>query len=240
MTFEDAAAVPDGAYRGCWQCGRGMSGKASVSSCTARPGHRGTACVQLARYYGAHVTAVCNTKNVDLMRSLGADEVIDYTREDFAPKGQAYDVFIDAVGKRRSFLRNRRFLEPGGVVRADRRAAGHRLGAAGVEFGKRRMRFDYSRPRRMTCCSSSSSSRRGTTGRSSTRLPLGPAVDAHAMSTPGRKPETSFSWLPRERTRRHEAVVHDRYGPPEVLSIREVEDPLRSRTKSARGSTPRP
>ena len=103
---------------------------------------------QLARYYGAHVTAVCNTKNVDLMRSLGADEVIDYTREDFAPKGQAYDVFIDAVGKRRSFLRNRRFLEPGGVFVPTDGLQNIALAPLASRFGKRRMRFDYSRPKK--------------------------------------------------------------------------------------------
>src|SRR4029077_7215732 len=70
--------------------------------------------VQWARHFDAHVTAVCNTKNLDLVRSLGADEVVDYTREDFTKNGQTYDVIFDAVGKH-SFRRCRRSLKPAGI-----------------------------------------------------------------------------------------------------------------------------
>jgi NADPH:quinone reductase-like Zn-dependent oxidoreductase len=70
--------------------------------------------VQLARHFGAHVTAVCNTNNVELVRSLGADEVIDYTREDFTRNGKTYDVIFDSVGKH-SFRRSRRSLNPHGT-----------------------------------------------------------------------------------------------------------------------------
>ena len=76
-------------------------------------GSVGTAAVQLAKHFGAHVTAVCNTPNVDLVRSLGADEVIDYLHEDFTRNGQTYDVVFDAVGKH-SYRRCRRSLEPDG------------------------------------------------------------------------------------------------------------------------------
>ena len=73
----------------------------------------GTAAVQLAKHFGAHVTAVCNTKNVELVRSLGADVVVDYLQKDFTKNGETYDVVIDAVGKH-SFRRCRRSLTPGG------------------------------------------------------------------------------------------------------------------------------
>ena len=75
----------------------------------------GTAAVQLAKALRVpHVTAVCNTKNVELVRSLGADEVIDYLHEDFTGNGMTYDVIFDAVGKH-SFRRCRRSLKPGGI-----------------------------------------------------------------------------------------------------------------------------
>ena len=67
-------------------------------------GSIGTAAVQLAKYFGAHVTAVCNTKNVATLTSLGADKVVDYTHEDFTKDGETYDVICDAVGKH-SFAR---------------------------------------------------------------------------------------------------------------------------------------
>jgi NADPH:quinone reductase-like Zn-dependent oxidoreductase len=74
----------------------------------------GTAGVQLARYFDADVTAVCSTKNLELVRLLGADRVIDYTKDDFTKNGQTYHVIFDAVGKL-SFRRCRGSLEPGGV-----------------------------------------------------------------------------------------------------------------------------
>jgi NADPH:quinone reductase-like Zn-dependent oxidoreductase len=77
-------------------------------------GSLGTAAVQLARDRGAHVTGVCSTKHVDLVRSLGADEVVDYLTEDFTKNGQTYDAIIDAVGKY-AFHWGRRSLKPGGV-----------------------------------------------------------------------------------------------------------------------------
>ncbi|MES2209661.1 MAG: NAD(P)-dependent alcohol dehydrogenase [Chloroflexota bacterium] len=114
MSFEEAAAVCDGAIQAL----------ATMRTADVQTGQRvviygasgslGTAAVQLARNIGAHVTAVCNTRNVEIVRSLGADEVIDYTQQDFTKNGQTYDAIIDAVGKY-SFLRGRRALRRGGV-----------------------------------------------------------------------------------------------------------------------------
>ena len=77
----------------------------------------GSASVQLGKALGAHVTAVCSTRNVDLVRSLGPDVVIDYTKQDFTQNGQTYHVIHDAVGKH-SFLRCWRSLAPGGTYAA--------------------------------------------------------------------------------------------------------------------------
>jgi NADPH:quinone reductase-like Zn-dependent oxidoreductase len=114
MSFEDAAAVCDG----------GLPALSTLRRVNLREGERivvygasgslGTASVQLAKHFGAYVTAVCNTKNVELVRSLGADEVIDYTRENFAKRGETYDFVLDAVGKH-SLRRSRRALPPGGI-----------------------------------------------------------------------------------------------------------------------------
>ena len=114
MSFEEAAAVCDGGSiaRACLQKAGLKEGRSIVVH--GASGAIGTAAVQLARHSGAHVTAVCNTKNVELVRSLGADEVIDYLQEDFTKNGKTYDVVFDAVGKH-SFRRCRRSLNPGGL-----------------------------------------------------------------------------------------------------------------------------
>jgi NADPH:quinone reductase-like Zn-dependent oxidoreductase len=113
MTFEEAAAVTDGAVLALMCLEAAHVGKGQRIVVYGASGSIGTAGVQLAKYLGADVTAVCNTKNVDLVRSLGADRVIDYTQEDFTKNGETYDVIFDAVGKH-SFSRCKGSLKQGG------------------------------------------------------------------------------------------------------------------------------
>jgi NADPH:quinone reductase-like Zn-dependent oxidoreductase len=120
VTLEEAAAVPDGSLLALTML-RPLSpleGKSVAVHGAA--GSIGTAAVQLlAHHFGADVTAICDTKDVELVRSLGAREVVDRLREDFTRTGATYDVVFDAVGKL-SFRRCRRSLERGGIyVTAD-------------------------------------------------------------------------------------------------------------------------
>jgi NADPH:quinone reductase-like Zn-dependent oxidoreductase len=89
-----------------------------ASGCT------GVYAVQLAKYYGAEVTGVCSTRNLELVRSLGADHVIDYTKEDFTRNGQTYDVIFDMVPGKSSFAGDKSSLKPNGLYLA---------GAGGLE-----------------------------------------------------------------------------------------------------------
>jgi NADPH:quinone reductase-like Zn-dependent oxidoreductase len=112
--FEEAGAVGDGALltlNVLRPVGR-LDGKRILVY--GASGSIGTAAVQLAKHFGASVTAVCDTKNVELVRSLGAEEVVDYLQEDFTKNGQTYDAILDAVGKH-SFRRCKGSLNPGGV-----------------------------------------------------------------------------------------------------------------------------
>ena len=114
LGFEEAAAGVDGGCIAleCLRRAGDLAGKhVLVYGAT---GSIGSAGVQLAKHFGAHVTAVGNTRNVELMRLLGAAEVIDYLREDFTRNGKTYDVIFDAVGKH-SFRRSRHSLNPGGT-----------------------------------------------------------------------------------------------------------------------------
>ncbi len=114
MSYEEAAPITEGAHYAL-----GNIRKANIQSgqsilINGATGAIGSAAVQLAKYFGADVTAVCNSENVALVKSLGADEVIDYTKEDFTKNGQTYDVVFDAVGKS-SFRRCKALLKPGGI-----------------------------------------------------------------------------------------------------------------------------
>jgi NADPH:quinone reductase-like Zn-dependent oxidoreductase len=113
MSFEEAAAVLDGALNALWCLRGGDLRKGQRILIYGASGSIGTAGVQLAKYFEADVTAVCNTKNLELMRALGADRVTDYTQEDFTKNGETYDFIFDAAGKL-SFRRSKGSLKRGG------------------------------------------------------------------------------------------------------------------------------
>jgi NADPH:quinone reductase-like Zn-dependent oxidoreductase len=114
MSFEEAAPICDGALNAlmCLKQADLRAGRRILIY--GASGAIGTAGVQLAKFFGADVTAVTSTKNLELVRSLGANRVIDYTKEDFTKNGQTYNVIFDAVGKH-SFRRCRGSMEPGGI-----------------------------------------------------------------------------------------------------------------------------
>ncbi len=115
VSFAQAASVPIAAITAL----QALRDKGKI-----RPGQKvlingasggvGTFAVQIAKSFGAEVTGVCSTRNVDLVRSIGADHVIDYTREDYTENGQRYDLIIDNVGNH-SLLANKRVLNPDGI-----------------------------------------------------------------------------------------------------------------------------
>ena len=113
MSYEEAAAVCDGLMLGMNLIRKKDFQQKQKILVNGATGSIGSACVQLAKYYDANITAVGNTKNLALLKTLGAHEVIDYTKEDFTNNGQLYDIVIDAVGKS-SFFRCRKILKPGG------------------------------------------------------------------------------------------------------------------------------
>jgi NADPH:quinone reductase-like Zn-dependent oxidoreductase len=116
VTFEQAAAAPIAGFTAL----QGLRNKGHI-----QPGQRvlingasggvGTFAVQIAKVFGAHVTAVCSTRNVELVRSIGADCVIDYVRDDFTRSAERYDLVFDAVGNH-SLIALRRILSPNGIL----------------------------------------------------------------------------------------------------------------------------
>jgi NADPH:quinone reductase-like Zn-dependent oxidoreductase len=115
ITYEQAASVPVAAFtalQGLRDKGQIRSGQKVLINGAA--GGVGTFAVQLARSFGAEVTGVCSTTNVGMVRSIGADHVIDYTREDFTKGGQRYDLLFDCVGNH-SLSACRRVLNPKGI-----------------------------------------------------------------------------------------------------------------------------
>ena len=113
-SFNEAAAVCDGGFLALAFIKKIDFTNSPNILINGASGSIGSASVQLAKHFGAKVTAVCNTKDFKLLKSLGADEVIDYIKEDFTQNRQQYDVVIDAVGKS-SYFRCRKILKPKGI-----------------------------------------------------------------------------------------------------------------------------
>jgi NADPH:quinone reductase-like Zn-dependent oxidoreductase len=125
LTCAEAASIPFGASTALYflrDLAKLQAGQKVViigaSGCT------GVYAIQLAKYYGAEVTGVCSTRNLEMVRNLGADHVIDYTKEDFTHNGQTYDVIFDMVPGKSSFARYKASLKPNGLYLA---------GAGGLE-----------------------------------------------------------------------------------------------------------
>jgi NADPH:quinone reductase-like Zn-dependent oxidoreductase len=114
MSFEEAASACDGAGLALACLRKADVRKGQRILVYGASGAVGTAAVQLAKHFGADVTAVCRTRNLELVRSLGADRVLDYTKDDFVSEGATYDAILDAYGKL-PVLHSRRALKPGGV-----------------------------------------------------------------------------------------------------------------------------
>ena len=145
MSFEQAAAICDGALNALACLRQAHLRKGQEVLIYGASGAIGTAAVQLAKSFETRVTAVCSTKNLELVKSLGADVVIDYTQEDFTKNGQTYDVLVDAVGKH-SFKKSEGSLKPGGSYLATDHFVNLWLALWTSLVGGKRVRFSITSP----------------------------------------------------------------------------------------------
>src|SRR6202022_1544608 len=125
VTFEQAGSVAWAGFTALQGLRQGNIQPGQKVLINGATGGVGTFAVQIAKAFGANVTAVCSTKNVDLVRSIGADHVIDYTREDFTQGKQRYDYILDNVGNH-SLSSIRRVLTPSGKLQANNGTSGGR------------------------------------------------------------------------------------------------------------------
>jgi NADPH:quinone reductase-like Zn-dependent oxidoreductase len=142
MSYEEAASVPNGALTALpFLRDKGAIQSGQTVLIYGASGSVGAAAVQLGNYFGAEVTGVCSTANLEMVKSLGAHQVIDYTREDVTKNGQAYDIIFDTVGKL-SFSRCKGSLADGGTYLTTVPTPGMMLQAVWpVRSGSKKVKF---------------------------------------------------------------------------------------------------